>query len=372
MSSRVLTPGLTVSEDLRVRKVRELPVAGEITAAVGAKVAGSDIVGRASLPGDLAIVRVPEQLGITADEALAALKIAEGQPVSRDQLLAEHSGLFGLFRSRCTAPEAGMIEFIARRTGHIGIRLPPRQVVLEAYLTGSVVDVQPGKALTIETRAALVQGIIGVGGERRGQLKMLGVEADTQLRPEHIPEECSECVLVGGCSPSAAALATASARGAKALVTGSIDDRALAAYLGYDLGIALTGDEQLSMTLIITEGFGHIPFSRRPLDLLRSLEGRGAAVNGATQVRAGAVRPEIIVAHTAPQTAAPVRSVDGELTVGSRVRLIRVPYFGLFATVTELPHSPERLPTGSLARVLRVRLDDGATATVPRANIELI
>jgi hypothetical protein len=54
------------------------------------------------------------------------------------------------------------------------------------------------------------------------------------------------------------------------------------------------------------------------------------------------------------------------------VRLIRDPMFGLLATVVELPPEPARIETESLARVVKVRLDDGREVVVPRANVELI
>jgi hypothetical protein len=96
-------------------------------------------------------------------------------------------------------------------------------------------------------------------------------------------------------------------------------------------------------------------------------------LNGTTQVRAGAVRPEIIVPGAAPVESAAVTDVMARgLTLGASVRLIRFPFFGLHGQVTELPHSLERIETGAHARVLRVRLSDGRVVTVPRANVELL
>jgi hypothetical protein len=35
-------------------------------------------------------------------------------------------------------------------------------------------------------------------------------------------------------------------------------------YVGFDIGVAITGDEDLPLTLIITEGFGGMSLSDRP------------------------------------------------------------------------------------------------------------
>ena len=65
--------------------------------------------------------------------------------------------------------------------------------------------------------------------------------------------------------------------------------------LGYDLGVAITGHEDIRPTLIITEGFGQIAMAGRTYELLAANAGRRASANGATQIRAGVLRPEIII-----------------------------------------------------------------------------
>ena len=70
--------------------------------------------------------------------------------------------------------------------------------------------------------------------------------------------------------------------------------------------------------------------------------------------------------------AGPPARRSGELAVGTPVRIIRVPHFGLLGEVTALPPEPRRLESGSLVRVLRARLADGQEVTVPRANVEII
>ena len=62
----------------------------------------------------------------------------------------------------------------------------------------------------------------------------------------------------------------------------------------------------------------------------------------------------------------------GLLELGTTVRVIRDPYFGLLGEVSALPTEPAVLGSGSRARVLEVRFPGGDTAVVPRANVELI
>jgi hypothetical protein len=141
--------------------------------------------------------------------------------------------------------------------------------------------------------------------------------------------------------------------------------------LGYDIGVAITGHEKINLTLILTEGFGSIPMARRTFDLLRSLEGQSASINGATQIRAGVIRPEIIVPR--PVEAALTGKADNyNLDIGTPIRLIREPYFGLLASVAALPTELVRIPTGADVRVLEATLTTGERVVVPRANVEII
>ena len=162
--------------------------------------------------------------------------------------------------------------------------------------------------------------------------------------------------------------------GVKAVVTGGISDADLADFLGYDLGVAITGSEDKGITLIVTEGFGKIAMAERSFNLLKRCVGRWASVSGATQIRAGVIRPEIIIADNVDSKPREEKStaVSAGLHIGSKVRLIREPDFGKIAIVAELPSEAELIPTGAKVRVARVKLDDGRLLSLPRANLEII
>ena len=88
------------------------------------------------------------------------------------------------------------------------------------------------------------------------------------------------------------ALQAAASRGAAALVVGGVVDSDIVSYLGHDIGVAITGQEPVVTTVILTEGFGGLQMAARTWELLSSLEGQKASVNGATQIRAGVIRPD--------------------------------------------------------------------------------
>jgi hypothetical protein len=225
----------------------------------------------------------------------------------------------------------------------------------------------------IEADAALIQGIFGVGGEVRGPIALACRAPEEELHEDLIRPEMKGCVIVGGARMTATAIARAKDVGALAVVSGGIDDADLRDFLGHDLGVAITGSEKCGRTLIITAGFGEIAMARRTFELLAGHQGREACVNGATQIRAGVMRPEVVIPlDRAPATVGAHATADGELSIGSAVRIIRDPHFGLIGKVAGLPERPALLDSGSRARVLEVSLERGGTVTVPRANVERI
>lgn len=372
MTRKVLTPSLTISSYATLQKIRELPIPGEVLVTQGQQVTAQTVIARAALPGDLSMLRIPEQLGIEPSEVINILKIKEGDVVKERDILCTHIGLFGLFKNHFYSPCSGTVELISQKTGHVGIRSEPEILSLSAYISGKVVSLVPKKSVTIETSGIFVQGIFGLGGERAGQLELLNVDPAEPLLPKHLPTTAQAKILVGGTSPSLATIKAAAESGAVGLVVGSIDDQAMAGYLGYDLGIALTGDEDVPMSLIVTEGFGSIPLSGRVLSILSQAAGKSASINGATQVRAGALRPEIIVPLENKPAQSSEIELEQSLEIGRRVRVIRIPYFGAVGTVTAMPHAPQLIETGAHTRVLSVKLSTGIEVVVPRANVELI
>jgi hypothetical protein len=161
----------------------------------------------------------------------------------------------------------------------------------------------------------------------------------------------------------------------KGIVTGAFHDKDLKQLLGYDLGVAITGTEKIGLSLIITEGFGTINMAKKTFDLLASKEGKKASISGATQIRAGVIRPEIIISDPAlkeKMDASREGWERGAMKEGDSIRIIRDPFFGTIAKVKALPNELRKIETESPVRVLEATFADGTDAVIPRANVELI
>jgi len=137
--------------------------------------------------------------------------------------------------------------------------------------------------------------------------------------------------------------------------------------------VAVTGTEKIGLTIVVTEGFGHIPMAEYTFKLLKAREGDKASVSGATQIRAGVMRPEIIVPG-APKNMN-VKKKDesrGWIEIGDNVRIIREPHFGIIGTVTALPPELQKIGSESHVRVLEVQIANGEKLVIPRANVEIL
>lgn len=366
------TPGLKISPGTTIRKMRRLPMKGQVLVGVGDRVKAEDVVARTDIPGVIQTVKVAEILGLEPPEAIAALNVGEGDKVERGQAIAEARSFFGLFKSECKSPIDGTVELISTATGHIGVRLAPTPVEVTAYMDGSVVEVMPEEGVVLEAFGAFVQGIFGVGGERMGRLVVPTKSIDAALTEDAIDESHAGAVLVAGAGVTLGALYKAGQVGARGAVVGAIVDTDLTAYLGHDIGVAITGHEDIPITIILTEGFGSIHMAQRTFDLLVSLEGREVSINGATQIRAGVIRPEVVAPMGSEVQQREARTTGQVLDVGSSIRIIREPFFGRLGTVTNLPPQPVEVESGAVVRVLEAQLGDGETVVVPRANVEII
>ncbi|MGB9690933.1 MAG: hypothetical protein ACPL7D_02060 [Candidatus Sumerlaeaceae bacterium] len=365
------TPGLMVRERALIRKRRMLPIRGQVLVRSGDRVRAQQIVARAELPGNVQLVNVAHHLGIEPSDVPAKLQVRVGEKVRRGQVIAQNIGLFGLFRSQVSASCDGEVEAVSAVTGQVILREPNIPLELSAYLSGEVVDVLGDEGVEIAAVGTIVQGILGVGGEKFGRLAMAVKSPSEELRPENIPADATGLILVGGQRASLEACRLAAERGAVGVVVGSFDDADLSQVLGYDLGIAITGGEEIPTTLILTEGFGRLAMAERTFALLQKLEGREASINGATQIRAGVIRPEIIVA-TEETVGDFCEETITETRAGSLVRIIREPYFGTLARIKALPAEPMVIESGATVRVMVVELPDGREHILPRANVELI
>ena len=368
------TPGLIVSNRIQHRTRRILPIAGDVLVELGDSVGAQDIVAQTFMPGDITPINIANVLSLPPADVPECMLVKEGDKIQAGDSLAMTKGIFGMFKNDYKSKVAGTIESISKTTGQVIVRGEPLPVQVSAFLAGEVVEVIPNQGVVIDAEVTFIQGIFGIGGETFGPIRMACASYTEELTADLITVEMKGAVIVGGARMTGEAIRKAIEVEAAAVVSGGIDDQDLKEILGYDLGVAITGSEEIGVTLIITEGFGEIAMAERTFKLFASREGDEAAVNGATQIRAGVMRPEIVIplSEQAKQEQPEGEHTSGILDIGTPVRIIRDPHFGLIGTVSGLPSELQVLGSESKARVLVVKFNSGEVVTVPRANVELM
>lgn len=371
--AQAYSPGMTVTENIVLRKDRILPLKGTVKVKKGDKVKAEDLVAETLLPGKVVPFNLANKLGVTPNLINQYIKVKEGDILKKGQVLAESKGFFGLFKNTVKSPITGEIENISKITGQLLLREPRIPVSITAFIDGVVVDVIENEGVVIENKSAYIQGIFGIGGETVGELMILAKGPDDIATADQIDDSCKDKIIVVGSLVTYDVIKKSQQVGVKGIITGGIDDSDLKKLLGYNIGVAITGHEEIGLSIVTTEGFGKIKMADKTFGLLKKFDGHKTSIHGKTQIRAGVMRPEIIIPLEFSEDELDVpESKMSELEIGTTIRVIRQPNFGIIGKVTGLPEKLTAVESETLVRILEAELENGEKVIIPRANVEVI
>ena len=357
------TPGLKVLKKTLFSKERILPLKGEVLVKQGDKLSPETIVASTSLPGNVQMLKVNNILNIEPRDVKACLVVKEGDSVKKGEKIAETAGLLGMFKSSVESP--------VDSTGRVVLREAPIPVEVDAYVSGKVGEVIQNEGIIVTSSASFIQGIFGIAGEKQGALQLVSQNPSEELTAEKITNDMAGKILIGGSFLGLDAYKKAMSCNVAGIVVGGFNYYDLKEVLGYNLGVAITGTEKLKTALIVTEGYGSIPMSKATFDLLKSHDGSDASINGATQIRAGVIRPEIVIPLKDESSEDSFSNVQEGIQEGSIVRVIRSPNFGKIGTVNSLPAKLHKMESETMVRVAEIEID-GKNFLIPRANLEMV
>ena len=366
------TPGLKVLKKTVFKKERILPLKGEVLVKDGDLLNPDTIVASTNLPGNVQMLKVSNILNIDPKDVVDALKVKESQEVKKGDIIAETAGIFGMFKSYVESPVNGTIESISKSTGRVVVREAPIPVEVDAYVSGKVDQVIENEGIILKSNAAFIQGIFGIAGEKRGDLLLVSSSPSEELAADQITPDMKGKILIGGSFLSLDAYKKALSLQVAGIVVGGFNYYDLKAVLGYNLGVAITGTERLNTALIVTEGYGSIPMSEATFSLLKENNGKSSSINGATQIRAGVIRPEIVIPIDSGNSDNDSESQIPEgIKEGSTVRVIRSPNFGKIGKVISLPSELNKMESETMVRVAEININ-GENILIPRANLEMV
>lgn len=344
-----------ISARTRLLRQRVLPDPGQVLVEPGDRVESAQVVARTSLPDGLCIVAVARLLGVSASEVDKSLKIELGSTVHQGDVIARRGRFLG---PKAVSPIDGIVT--AMGGGRVLIESHPRPFELRAYISGKVLDVEGSQVVSIETSAALVQGIWGSGGESTGVLKLLTKKANDPLEAQTIDPACHGSILVVGTVQSRESLIRAQDVDARGVVAGSLSPDVLSTV------------GQLSFPLVITDGFGETPMMERVFTLLEENEGRQASISGRTKTDYNVQRPEVII--PLPNAAPAPKETETPVTLeaGTTVRVVRAPYAGRVGELIRIAPHARLTPTGARVRCAEVDIGQDTATLIPLANLDIL
>jgi len=252
-----------------------------------------------------------EEMGIMPKELSRYLKCSEGDFVIRGQVMAQtttgssikdllnsiveskpdcHSGMSEIEgkHSCLKAPSTGNITKIDHKTGEISIQYRSKPFILNSLVNGVVSEVHKDISADIKVEGSYAYCIIGFGGESYGKLK--SASAVTGLSDSY-----NGMIAVFTDPVNRSILESAAKFKLKGVIAPSINNKDWVDFSGREIGVAITGKEDIGFTFMLTEGFGHKEMNSDYIEYFKENEGRIASLNGRTRIRAGAIRPRIII-----------------------------------------------------------------------------
>lgn len=278
-----------------LRRERRLPIPGDVLVRPGDVVNHDTVIARAEVQGAPVGISMAAKLDVLPSEMGKFMLKRVGDQVEKAEPLAMYSGMFGLGKKVIYSPTAGTVESISAKTGIVVIREPSIPIDVKSYIRGRVVGIVEQEGAEVESSAIVLYGKFGIGRERWGELKLVSTNREQIVTPDLLTGDLSGKILVGGSMVTVDALRKAVHAGASGFIVGGMDNDDLTSFAGHDLGVPITGQEEVALSLIVTDGFGRTPMTEASFSLLSSFEGQQVSINGTTHLRANLIKPEIIL-----------------------------------------------------------------------------
>lgn len=227
-------------------------------------------------------VNLSKLLNIKPKHLKNRLKFKVGDFIEKGQTLINISKDKFVYKS----PTTGILKNINTNIGTICIDYNIKPIQLKSFVKGKVVNIIDKLAADIEINGTILYGVIGFGNETTGMIKLIKKEINKSFEnkiaisfsriTKETLEKCVKFKLSG-------------------IVAPSIHSYDWVDFIGKEIGIGITGDEDIPFTFILTEGFGNIKMKNQYIDFFNENNDITVSLSGRTQIRAGVIRPMIIV-----------------------------------------------------------------------------
>lgn len=350
----MFAPVLHILPLTMIIRERTLPVAGEVKFDVNQKVNPTDVIAEARFAREHVLLDVARTFGVSARNADKMIKVAEGDRLAEDGLVAESNGMI---KRAIRAPRSGRVIVVGG--GQVLMEVGDARIQLKAGMPGVVTRVIPERGLVIRTAGALIQGTWGNGRIESGVMVQKIEKPDDVLTPDLLDVSLRGSVILGGHVRDLDTLKYAAEMPVRGLIVSSMNSALLQPAM------------QMRYPILVLDGFGAIPMNSVAYKLLTTNDKREVTVNAEHIDRYNRNRPEAII--PLPVQDEPDEPDDYVMfAVGQKVRMRRAPHVGMIGSITSLPNGLSKLPSGLRAPAAEVKLENDEAVLVPLVNLEVV
>lgn len=336
-----------------IRK-RLLPVDGRIIAKLGQKVSPSDTMAEAVIGRKHLIVDVAKLLRVSPRSAVAYIKVKKGQRITKGEIIAESTGLFG---REAESPGEGRV--VAMGGGKLVLETGGFSLELAAGIPGVISEIIGDRGVVIRSTGSVVQGLWGNGRLESGVMISVMERPDEAFDANRLDVSIRGSIILGGYTDNPDVIKSATDLPVRGLILASMSPALLPQAL------------QAPFPIMLTDGFGRRPMNSAIYKLLSTNVRRDIALNAETYDRLNGTRPEVFIPLPVSQEPPELREVE-TFAPGQTVRVINLITSSQVGTLVQILAHSATLPSGLKAKAAEVRLETGDEIIVPLTNLEVL
>jgi len=231
------------------------------------------------------VVKIAEKLGIKPSHMPGSLRKRKGEFVTSGELLAVRNP--SNFDQMLHSPATGTIIDIDNAQGTLTIQYQRKNLKLRSYMNAIVTSIAKNRFVELEYEGMNIDCSIGFGMMTDGTVIWNDEFTESDLKRDFI--------AVYPFALNREQLELVALNNLAGIVVPSLQEEDIVNLLGYELGVGITGGEALPFSILLTNGFGKMAFSPKIAAALRNCTGKHGVILPATQIRAGVVRPSLII-----------------------------------------------------------------------------
>lgn len=380
MSTQNLRGRIRIEKDIVVRIKRTLKGTGKLKVAVGMQVSPDQIIGTANVSSGFRKINLSELLSSPPADVQKYLVKSLGQRIYRGELLAFKKGTIFGGRKLITSPTDGVLDFLNPQTGELKMTFLPKKSELPAGVFGIVEAIDEARGLVaIKAQVTRIHGMFGSGRLRDGILHVLS-KRDDLVNKSIITAQFDENILVGGSLIFKDAISSAISLGINGIITGGINAKDYKAMAGGHLTFPKKINNDIGVSIIVSEGFGSIPIGEDIFEVLSAYEGKFVSIDGNSAIldlpSFESKSLENIKKVQLPPSEPEQKFTGGgegliEAKSGTRVRIIGNSFLGEEGKILSIDRSLTLLPSGIHAYLATIETKR-RKIQIPIANIEAI